>query len=220
MKKSKKILFVILLLILLIVVGLLIWFFTKDLRLSKEEKIVNDLTNMGNEIYMSYYYPSVSSGKNLDETKEFLQKYETIGLKFNLTELEKYSEDFSNKIKNFKNGDDISNDDLKDYFEDIYDNHTLFNLSLLTKYSDNNSYPYIKSISYKDDKIHIYNNVVKKNVSIDILEIYSVDNSELEQYIAKIYYDTEDELKEFKSSFSLALLTLSESINTYNVSKA
>ena len=36
-------------------------------------------------------------GKNLDETKEFLQKYETIGLKFNLTELEKYSEDFSNK---------------------------------------------------------------------------------------------------------------------------
>ncbi len=105
MKKSKKILFVILLLILLIVVGLLIWFFTKDLRLSKEEKIVNDLTNMGNEIYMSYYYPSVSSSKNLDETKEFLQKYETIGLKFNLTELEKYSEDFSNKIKNFKNGD-------------------------------------------------------------------------------------------------------------------
>ena len=105
MKKSKKILFVILLLILLIVVGLLIWFFTKDLRLSKEEKIVNDLTNMGNEIYMSYYYQSVSSGKNLDETKEFLQKYETIGLKFNLTELEKYSEDFSNKIKNFKNGD-------------------------------------------------------------------------------------------------------------------
>lgn len=122
--------------------------------------------------------------------------------------------------KNFKNGDDISTDDLKDYFEDIYDNHTLFNLSLLTKYSDNNSYPYIKSISYKDDKIHIYNNVVKENVSIDILEIYSVDNSELEQYIAKIYYDTEDELKEFKSSFSLALLTLSESINTYNVSKA
>lgn len=60
---------------------------------------------MGNEIYMSYYYPSVSSGKNLDETKKFLQKYETIGLKFNLTELEKYSEDFSNKIKNFKNGD-------------------------------------------------------------------------------------------------------------------
>ena len=69
------------------------------------DNIVNDLTNMGNEIYMSYYYPSVSSGKNLDETKEFLQKYETIGLKFNLTELEKYSEDFSNKIKNFKNGD-------------------------------------------------------------------------------------------------------------------
>ena len=51
MKKSKKILFVILLLILLIVVGLLIWVFTKDLRLSKEEKIVNDLTNMGNDIY-------------------------------------------------------------------------------------------------------------------------------------------------------------------------
>ena len=71
MKKSKKILFVILLLILLIVVGLLIWFFTKDLRLSKEEKIVNDLTNMGNEIYMSYYYPSVSSGKNLDEQRNF-----------------------------------------------------------------------------------------------------------------------------------------------------
>ena len=100
-----KIVVKILLLILLIVVGLLIWFFTKDLRRSKEEKIVNDLTNMGNEIYMSYYYPSVSSAKNLDETKEFLKKYETIGLKFNLTELEKYSEDFSNKIKNFKNGD-------------------------------------------------------------------------------------------------------------------
>ena len=46
MKKSKKILFVILLLILLIVVGLLIWFFTKDLRLSKEEKL-EKLKNLG-----------------------------------------------------------------------------------------------------------------------------------------------------------------------------
>lgn len=103
MKKGKKILLIIILLILLVIIGFLIFFFTNDLRLSDEEKIVNDLTSMGEEIYMSYYYPYISSGKNLDEIKEFLQKYETIGLKFNLTELEKFSEDFSNKIKRINN---------------------------------------------------------------------------------------------------------------------
>ncbi len=121
--------------------------------------------------------------------------------------------------KNFKNNDDISTDDLEVYFEDIYHKHTLFNLSLLTKYSDNSDYPFIKSISYKDDKIQIYNSVVKENVSIDILEIYSIDNNELDQYVAQLYYDTEDELKQFKNSFSLAMITLSISVNTDKINK-
>ena len=132
MKKSKKILFVILLLILLIVVGLLIWFFTKDLRLSKEEKIVNDLTNMGNEIYMSYYYPSVSSGKNLDETKEFL-KLKTNDSEHVLGPIDSLKLKSSMTLFDYIEPDTIYNLVLQKYYNGEKDNKTLEILSKMTK---------------------------------------------------------------------------------------
>lgn len=105
MKNKKKIILIIVLLIMLIGLGILIFILTEDLRLPKEEKIVNELNSMGGQIYIEYYYPSILSGKNLDEVKEYLKDFETTGLKFNLTELEKYSDEFKESVSNFKNGD-------------------------------------------------------------------------------------------------------------------
>ncbi len=98
----KRILGIILIIIGLFVVGLLIFYLTKDLRLSKEEKIVRDLTSMGENLYSEYYYLQISNGKTNEEVAEFLKKYETTGLKFNLTEMEKYSDEYKEKISNFK----------------------------------------------------------------------------------------------------------------------
>ena len=84
--------------------GFLILYFTKDLRISKEEKIVRDLTSMGEEVYTELYYPSISKDSNIKSVENYLKSYEETGLKFSIAELEKYNEDFSEKIEKFKIG--------------------------------------------------------------------------------------------------------------------
>lgn len=100
---KKKVLSIIVLFIGLVIIGMLIIYFTKDLRISKEEKIVRDLTSMGEKLYSDYYYSQISSNKTTDEVISFLKKYETTGLKFNLSEMEKYSDEYKEKISTFKN---------------------------------------------------------------------------------------------------------------------
>ena len=104
MNKRKKILIIVLLIICLVVLGFLILYFTKDLRISKEEKIVRDLTSMGEEVYTELYYPSISKDSNIKSVENYLKSYEETGLKFSIAELEKYNEDFSEKIEKFKIG--------------------------------------------------------------------------------------------------------------------
>ncbi len=104
MNKRKKILIIVLLIICLVVLGFLILYFTKDLRISKEEKIVRNLTSMGEEVYTELYYPSISKDSNIKSVENYLKSYEETGLKFSIAELEKYNEDFSEKIEKFKIG--------------------------------------------------------------------------------------------------------------------
>ena len=104
MNKRKKFLIIVLLIICLVVLGFLILYFTKDLRISKEEKIVRDLTSMGEEVYTELYYPSISKDSNIKSVENYLKSYEETGLKFSIAELEKYNEDFSEKIEKFKIG--------------------------------------------------------------------------------------------------------------------
>lgn len=100
MKKKKVLISIILLVICLLILGFIIFNIIKGVRYT-EEDIVSELTTMADEVYTKLYYPEMKK-INGDKSKEFLKQYEEIGLKFNLTELEKYNEKFKDKISKFK----------------------------------------------------------------------------------------------------------------------
>lgn len=108
MNKNKKIVVIILITIILTILGLLITLVIKGIPMT-EENIVNKLTSMGEEIYINYYYPELSKDKTEEEVTNYLKQFDKIGLKFNLTELEKYNETFKKNISEFKSRDKSCN---------------------------------------------------------------------------------------------------------------
>lgn len=108
MNKKKTKIAIIILIIVFIILGLLIFVTFKGSSISEKE-IVSKLTDMGEKIYTEYYYPELSKGKSEEEFAEFLKQFEKIGLKFNLTELEKYNEDFKKDISKFKSKEKTCN---------------------------------------------------------------------------------------------------------------
>ncbi len=104
----------IILIILLIILGFLSFIFFKNLNEKSNRDFNKVLTTMGEEIYSDYYYKIVSIGKTKQELEEYLKKFEKIGLKFNLTELEKYNEIFYNNIQDFsKKNSECSKDEVE-----------------------------------------------------------------------------------------------------------
>lgn len=96
----------ILLIVVLIILGFLSVNFFKNLKddnskTLKDEDMVTTLTLMGEQLYSEYYYKEESRGKSSEEMVEYLKKYETVGLKFDLTQLEKYNDDYKKTIKKF-----------------------------------------------------------------------------------------------------------------------
>lgn len=102
MGKAKKIILIILLSIVVIILGLLIFIFIKNNSVT-EEQFVTKLNSIGSEIYSTYYYPNVTVGMSEEEIKTTLSKYETLGLKFSLDEVEKIDDEYKKVIDNFIN---------------------------------------------------------------------------------------------------------------------
>ncbi|MBO5182850.1 MAG: hypothetical protein J6B64_00390 [Bacilli bacterium] len=111
MNKKKNRIIIIMLILVLLILGFVIASFIKSTLGYGEERIVKELTSMGEEIYNDYYYPSISSEKSEEDISNFLKAYERIGLKFNLNELEKYNSNFKEKISKFKNNNKQCNKD-------------------------------------------------------------------------------------------------------------
>lgn len=80
-------------LILIIAIILIIIFSSKK---SEEDKLNDMLKELGINFYENFYYDQV--GTNDTERKEFVKKYETIGIKVNLDNLSRLNSDESKKM--------------------------------------------------------------------------------------------------------------------------
>lgn len=80
-------------LILIIAIVLIITFTFKE---SEEDKLNDMLKELGINFYENFYYDQV--GTNDTEKKEFVKKYETIGIKVNLDNLSRIDSDDNKKI--------------------------------------------------------------------------------------------------------------------------
>lgn len=68
-----------------------------------EPKLSNSLSKMGETFYTEFYYEQVSNGKSSEEIANSLGNFKDIGIKIDLENLAKYSDDFKKEVANFKN---------------------------------------------------------------------------------------------------------------------
>lgn len=72
--------------LLVLIMMLSLFMFKKD---NQEEELNQLLKQLGSEFYEEFYYDKV--GNNLEERKNFLEKYKDIGIKINLENLSRYN---------------------------------------------------------------------------------------------------------------------------------
>ncbi len=72
--------------LLILIMMLSLFMFKKD---NQEEELNQLLKQLGSEFYEEFYYDKV--GNNLEERKNFLEKYKDIGIKINLENLSRYN---------------------------------------------------------------------------------------------------------------------------------
>ena len=124
------------------------------------------------------------------------------------------------KEKSFKDGQRLSSNDIEDYFEDIYDQHTSLFLNLFGSRDDEfeeiPSYPYLGEAKYRliDDRkaIYIYNSVVYNKTPISVYEYYDIEKKELYDF-SILFEEKEDVLEYFKKWIPMTIL-FNEDLNT------
>ena len=100
-KLNKKVCILIFVIILILVIAFFIININKK-EISEEERLSNLLIKMSSEFYENFYYDQIGSTE--EERINFVKKYETIGIKFNLDNLSRYNSDENNElIKEFIN---------------------------------------------------------------------------------------------------------------------
>ena len=105
----KKKLIILLLIVFLIILGFLIFVLIKNFNNKEEKDYVSEFTKIGEETYSEYYYPILLKDKETEASvAEFLRRYETIGLTFDLGALRGYAintdkNEYTELIKEFLN---------------------------------------------------------------------------------------------------------------------
>lgn len=100
-KLDKKVYILIFVIILILIIAFFIININKK-EISEEERLSNLLIKMSSEFYENFYYDQIGSTE--EERINFVKKYETIGIKFNLDNLSRYNSDENNElIKEFIN---------------------------------------------------------------------------------------------------------------------
>ncbi|MDD6223415.1 MAG: hypothetical protein PUB18_00215 [bacterium] len=83
----------------LVVVAMLLFGGKKE---SQKEKLSKSLEAMGTDFYENYYYPQIATTD--EERKEFVKKYENMGIKINLDNLSRYNTSQNEeRVKEFVN---------------------------------------------------------------------------------------------------------------------
>ena len=104
MKNKGTTIATILLIIFISILGFLSFIFFRNMKHPEyvnKDKFSDELKTMGETIYKDYYYEITKVDKTDEQLKDFLHKFDTIGLQFNLVELSKYSEENKEKIDMF-----------------------------------------------------------------------------------------------------------------------
>ncbi len=101
-KLDKKVYILIFAIILILVIAFFIIKNINRKEISEEERLSNLLIKMSSEFYENFYYDQIGSTE--EDRINFVKKYETIGIKFNLDNLSRYNFDENNElIKEFIN---------------------------------------------------------------------------------------------------------------------
>lgn len=103
MSNKKRNIALVLLIIVIILLGFFSVLYFKNLNKKSENDYISEFTKMGEEFYSNYYYRVISTDKTDEQVKEYLSKFNTLGLKIDLNELEKYNDEYKNVIENFTN---------------------------------------------------------------------------------------------------------------------
>lgn len=198
----------------------------------EEDYIVGDIKNLTDKYYDIKIIIESKNGSIKDDNYcyETIKPNEKREFKCLATKL---NENYSNKIKDItfeeleipdkttKNGSTISIDELKYYYEKVYDAHTLS----MTGFSfnrdvDNNDYPYIKEITYSGDEIKIYYPIYYNNSLITTTSIYEVRTGNLKDFFV-IMDDSDKELQtKVETKISILYYFTDNHFNTIKIGQA
>ena len=99
-KNKKKIIAIVLAAIVVIVVGsIIVLKITKKEEVSEKDRITKELETLGKKYYEDYYYPSSGNSEEENSKEKYLKNFESVGLKINLENLQRYNNTLSKKDK-------------------------------------------------------------------------------------------------------------------------
>ena len=82
---------------LLVVIAVIIIVININPKSSQKNKLESSLEALGRRYYEDYYYVSAANSEDIEEKKEFLQNFTSIGLRISLDNLLRYNETLENK---------------------------------------------------------------------------------------------------------------------------
>ncbi|NLJ17503.1 hypothetical protein [Globicatella sulfidifaciens] len=95
--------------------------FSLNLFSDNQAKLGKKLEEVGQDFYENFYYDQISSSKTEEETTEFLERFEEVGIKVNLDNLSRFDEEkYPNLIDTFKNKKDNIECDIRNTRVIIY----------------------------------------------------------------------------------------------------
>ena len=121
-KENKKVLLIGLgvLVVVAVVVFLIFKNPSKD-KVSEKDKLTSELEKMGRDYYENYYYVSAANSSDLNDKKDYLKNFTSVGLKINLENLQRYNNTLKEKNETvFKNTKENKDCDLEKSMVTIY----------------------------------------------------------------------------------------------------
>jgi len=121
-KEHKKILLAGLgILIVVVVIVVLVCNRPKKDKVSEKEKLTTELEKIGRNYYENYYYVSAANSSDLNDKKNYLKNFTSVGLKINLENLQRYNNTLKDKNETvFKNTKANKDCDLEKSMVTIY----------------------------------------------------------------------------------------------------
>lgn len=145
----------------------------------------------------------ITKNKNLNNSEEILVKTMSI----------------NNKIFNI--GDEITKDELRSYYKNIYDNYTLLGTALTADFN-NFDYPYINTAHvYSDNIIEVFGISNTKNPQLSLCAQYKIDSDELITLNVNIFNGNNELISKMTQHIgAFSTIIDNDKVSTYNIYNA